>query len=284
MLNPTAHRPGTVMPSFWPGGKSLRQDILGGDTKDQLRAMWYYFTRGQSQRTPYGLVIKPVILSATKAVKVYRGRSKNSGFRGIAIGFPEGLNLTFDAKHMSFTSLWQGKFVQVNWRGQASGNYNPAESVLPFNSGIPFAKLKAGEKWPKWTKPEGRKNRENTDPLFAQRHGYQFKGYYFDKKKNPVFMYLYKHITIEDALSTVDKQTLSRTLYFDSKRIDSFSFRLASTQLIKKINDQKVRVNDSFEIEISKPYKFIQQDQDWLIELKIPAGKSQLQLKYRVTK
>jgi mono/diheme cytochrome c family protein len=282
MINPAAHRPGTVMPSFWPGGKSLRQEILAGSTKDQLRAMWYYFTLGQTQRTPKGLIIEPVILTADKEIKIYRGRSRNSGFRGIAIGFPEGLNISFDAEHMTYTSLWQGKFIQVNWRGQASGNYNPAERALRFNTGISFAKIKVGDPWPERAKRDAKgKDKENPDPLFVRRHGLQFKGYYIVKKTRPIFMYRLNDIKIEDSWTASDKQTLTRLMSFDAPSKDSYFYRLASTELIKKISDQKYRINDSFEVVLQAPHKFIQNGKDLLIKLNIPAGKSQVTITYR---
>ena len=36
LVNPAAYRPGTLMPSFWPGGKSFNPAILGGDTDKQI--------------------------------------------------------------------------------------------------------------------------------------------------------------------------------------------------------------------------------------------------------
>ena len=280
MINPAAYRPGVVMPSFWPGGNSTQKNILNGDTNEQLRAMWYYFTIGQTQRLPRGLNVPPVELQTKDQVKIYRGRSSVAGFRGIAIGFPEGLNMAFDAEFMNYTTFWKGKFVQVNWRGQAPGNFSPAERATPINSGIPFATLKANEKWPVRARIEG-KERLNPDPLFVKRHGYQFKGYYTEKD-SAVLMYKYKDISIEDKLEAKGNKILKRTIEFDSNSPQSFSFKIVDSPSLKKVSEKKFTVNGSLEIQTAKAA--ILTDNKLIIELKIPKGKSKITVEYRSLK
>lgn len=40
--DPSALRPGTRMPSFWPGGRAALADVLGGDARAQISAVWRY--------------------------------------------------------------------------------------------------------------------------------------------------------------------------------------------------------------------------------------------------
>jgi len=285
MINPTAYRPGIVMPSFWPGGNSTQKDILKGDTTEQLRAMWYYFTIGQTQRLPKGLNVPPVELKADTKVNIYRGRSTVAGFRGIAIGFPEGLNMAFDAEFMNYTSFWKGKFVQVNWRGQAPGNFSPAERHITINLGIPFATLKNNEEWPTRGKIEG-KERLNPDPLFVKRHGYQFKGYYTDLndagKQYAVLMYKYKNIAIEDKLVALDKNTLKRTLELDSASEHTFSFKIVESNSIKKVSDRKFIINETLEIKTET--NATHSKNKLIIPLKIQQGKQSVNIEYRSLK
>ncbi|MFY8228538.1 MAG: c-type cytochrome, partial [Opitutales bacterium] len=42
LINPAGYRPGTLMPSFWPGGKSFNPTILGGDTDKQIAAIYKF--------------------------------------------------------------------------------------------------------------------------------------------------------------------------------------------------------------------------------------------------
>ena len=280
MINPTAYRPGVVMPSFWPGGHSTQKGILKGDTTEQLRAMWHYFTIGQTQRLPRGLKVPPVELQAKDQVKVYRGRSTVAGFRGIAIGFPEGLNMAFDAEFMNYTTFWKGKFVQVNWRGQAPGNFSPAERATAINSGIPFATLKANEQWPVRAKIEG-KERLNPDPLFVKRHAYKFKGYYTEKDF-AVLMYIYRGISIEDKLEASIESTLKRTIEFNSNSPQSFSFKIVDSDKIKKVSEKKFTLNDSLEIQTEKEAGL--DNNKLIMDLQIPKGKSKIIIEYRSLK
>lgn len=280
MINPAAYRPGVIMPSFWPGGQSTHKNILKGNTTEQLRAMWHYFSIGQTQRLPRGLKVPPVELKAKNNVKVYRGRSTVAGFRGIAVGFPQGLNMAFDAEFMNYTTFWKGNFVQVNWRGQAPGNFSPAERATIFNSGIPFASLNDNEKWPMRAKIEG-KDRLNPDPLFVKNHGYQFKGYYTENDL-VVLMYKYKAINIEDRLVVVDKNTLKRTIKFDSTANKSFSFKIVDSNSIKKVSETKFIINSSMEIETESKAKI--SGNNLIMDVKTPRGKSQISLKYRSLK
>ena len=284
MINPAAYRPGIVMPSFWPGGHSTQKNILNGDTKEQLRAMWYYFTIGQTQRLPQGLNVPLVELKAENELKIYRGRSSVAGYRGIALGFPDGLNMAFDAEFMNYTAFWKGNFVRVNWRGQAPGNFSPAATHLSFNSGIPFASVDQNEPWPERAKVDG-KEPLNPDPLFVKKQGYQFKGYYTDRlneKNFAVLMYKYKDISIEDRLEAVGKNTLKRTLELNSPGEFVFSFKIAGAEGIKKVSDRKFTIKDSLEIQTET--EAVLNNHGLILQLKVPKGQSHISLEYRSLK
>jgi mono/diheme cytochrome c family protein len=277
LINPAAHRPGVVMPSFWPGGKALQKNILGGDTKEQIRAMWHYFTIGQTQRLPKGLHVPPVELKAeNQQVRIYRGRSSVAGYRGIAVGFPQKINLAFNAETMNLTSFWKGKFVNVSWRGQAPGNFNPAERSVNFSKGIPFAKLSNDLKWPEMPSKEG-KRKENPAPMFVRERGYKFKGYYYDKKKNPVFMYNFGNVEIEDSLEYSDGEIV-RTLKLKSPSKSEFHFRAAAAAKIAK-SEKGYLIQGSLVIEL--PEKAEISGESLLMKMSVPKGEISYKIKYR---
>ena len=91
MKNPQQYRPGIVMPNYWPGGEAVRKDVLEGNADEQVRALWHYFSLGRSARDPSGIRSVGTDLKVTDRVRVYRGRSRIAGYRGIAVGFPGGL-------------------------------------------------------------------------------------------------------------------------------------------------------------------------------------------------
>ena len=53
------------MPSFWPGGKAIRTEILEGDTDLQIETLWHYLQDGRQARQPRGLDIQPIELVAS---------------------------------------------------------------------------------------------------------------------------------------------------------------------------------------------------------------------------
>jgi mono/diheme cytochrome c family protein len=55
LLEPSALRPGTRMPSFWPEGQASLKAILAGDTEQQIRAIWGLLSLGDAAPIPPGL-------------------------------------------------------------------------------------------------------------------------------------------------------------------------------------------------------------------------------------
>jgi mono/diheme cytochrome c family protein len=53
--NPAGLRPGTRMPSFWPEGKAVIPNVLGGDADRQIAAIWAFLSKGSAAQTPPGL-------------------------------------------------------------------------------------------------------------------------------------------------------------------------------------------------------------------------------------
>ncbi len=225
MKNPGAHRPGIIMPSYWPDGKAVQTEILGGDTHEQLRALWYQFSLGRSARDPKGLRSEPNKLVVTDKVRVYRGRSRVAGYRGIAVGYPGGMNYAFNAKNGSLTGIWKGEFVTANWRSQGAGDFNPAERSVNLAQDVAFLQLKnESDKWP--LRPVTSKEVPvNPDPLYPKNHGYAFKGYSLDEGGNPTFIYHCGEIRIEDRSESKEGRLLQRKFKFTSKEGGTIYFR-----------------------------------------------------------
>ena len=95
MRSPGSLRPGIVMPSYWPPGPEGRR-----------RTETPPFRFGPSGITfPMGRVAHPpgvgnpgTNLEVGELARVYRGRSRIAGYRGISVGFPEGIHYAFNAE------------------------------------------------------------------------------------------------------------------------------------------------------------------------------------------
>ena len=286
MRDPQKYRPGIVMPNFWPGGQAVRQDVLEGSTHEQLHAMWYYFSLGRSARDPSGIRTKGTDLVVTDRTRVYRGRSRVAGYRGIAVGFPGGVNYAFNAQNGVLSALWQGEFVSVYWGGQGAGNFNPKGRAIELAQDVAFYRLaKNDAPWP--LRPVMTKEQPvNPDPLYPRNRGYQFGGYQLDKDGVPTFLYRTGELTIEDTTHAWMANRLTglvRTLRVDAPKAETIHFRVLTGKVQKLAPGQygtdsiKVRV-----IEASARLRGQGKAKELLLKLNLPKGKSELGIRYEL--
>ena len=198
----------TVMPSFWPGGRAIRKDVLDGDPGQQIEALWQYLLDGRQARAPRGLVREPILLVASDEAVILRRNYSGIGKRGIGVGFPGQVNLAFDAEQMRLAMIWKGDFADPGsaWRGQGSGSVRPLGSDL--------IRLSAGPNVDNATAPWA------VDPGRPPKH--RFKGYYLDDLQRPTFMYRFDGIDVEDySIDEKDSESgaafIRRTLTFGSE-------------------------------------------------------------------
>jgi mono/diheme cytochrome c family protein len=284
MRNPAKFRPGIIMPSYWPDGKALQTEILDGDTDRQLRALWDNFSLGRSARDPSGLRSEPSVLKVTDTAVTYRGRSNVAGYRGIAVGFPGGMNYAFNAEYGSLSGIWQGDFVRVGWQGQGSGNFDPLGKHLQLSQDVAF--LRGAEPpavWP--ARPVTTKEQPvNPDPLYPRNHGYAFRGYSLDNTTQvPTFQYRCGEIAIEDHVQSESK-TLNRTFTFNAPQEDTVWFRA----LTGKIETESPTVFKSADLKItlSSGTALLRPaangEMELLVKLVLPKGTSNTLIQYEL--
>ena len=204
LVAPEKLRPGIVMPQSWPDGKATHEGILDGDTRAQLEAIWLYLSLGRSAADPPGIRTQGANLEVGARVRTYRGRSNVAGFRGIAVGYPEGLSYAFNAQNGSLSALWKGEFISINWNGQGAGNFNPKGRAVRLSEDVSFCRLADEEEaWPR----APRMNAEqpiNPDPRYARNQGYRFRGYYLGELDTPTLMYSSGPVEVEDTSRAVE--------------------------------------------------------------------------------
>ena len=196
MLAPQTFSPNTVMPSFWPGGHAIRKDIAG--TADhQIEAIWQYLLDGRQAGMPHGVVREPLEIVVANETQMLRRSYPGIGKRGIGVGYPGGVNLSFDAEQLRLNAIWKGKFVDPSgvWTGQGSGNVQAMGKTIDFVKGPDLDS--ANEPW---IVSDGRPP------------NHQFKGYYLDALRRPTFRYTYDSMEVEDFFAEVIDAE-SRTTY-----------------------------------------------------------------------
>ena len=232
MLNPAALRPGTRMPESWPGGKSFFPKLLDGSANTQIHALWNYLEDANKNNRPAGLDSVGIELVATDAPLIYRNFIEGAGSRAIGVGYPERVNLAFDANQMRMALLWQGSFIDASrhWTGRGQGYQPPlGDNVVRLPEGTAFARLEAADSpWPSQT---------------AKDLGMQFKGYRFDKNRRPAFVYDWNGKRITDRPIPVADPSfpgLQREFELDGSAGPQFWFRVVSAGAIEELEAKKV--------------------------------------------
>jgi len=246
MLEPARFRPNTIMPQFFAGGVSVLGDIEGGDAKKQLNALWYYLAEGRNTRQPSGMVRPSMEILVGQEAVMLRRSVQDTGKRGISVGYPLKVNLTFDAENVCLNQLWRGKFIDPGgvWRGQGSGNARIiSRERLKLGRGSALQRL-SDEASP-WSVDTSRSL------------GIRFKGYRLDEKRRPTFSYVYGGIRVSDKPSDlIDPNTnrvyLSRTIKLEGGDLGGLYFRAAVHPEVVVKEDGSVTVGGKVNIRASR--------------------------------
>ena len=193
MLNPQQFRPGTRMPASWPRGQVLLPQILDGTAATQIHSLWAYLSAGDEAAMPSGLAGSPIELIAEDEPVIYRNFIEGAGPRAIGVGYPQKVNLAFDANDLRLALLWHGGFIDAakHWKGRGPGFQPPlGDNILSLPEGVSFATLESTgtTAWP-------------TEA--AKKLGYKFRGYRLDTKGQPAFGYQVGAVHVSDKVQPV---------------------------------------------------------------------------------
>ena len=276
MLAPQVLNPGTVMPSFWPGGKAIRTEIADGDTDRQIAALWEYLLEGRQARTPRGQRREPIELVASDGHAVMLRRSyPGIGKRGIGVGYPGQVNLAFDAEQMRLAMIWKGKFADPGgvWYSQGHGNVRPLGEPIRFATGPDLDDADSP-----WIVDTGRPP------------NHQFTGYFLDDAGRPTFMYRFEDVAVEDGAIDFRQDDsspfmLRRTLKFTTSQLrPGLTFRVASGAKITKADDHTFVVDGNLRVQIpgDMPATIVrsESEQRLVIPLDLRQGSTNLVLQY----
>ena len=126
LLHPQEVRPLTKMPAFF--GDTRPREILDGDAERQVAAVWQWLDR--QDPAPLPEKIRAAAAGDWELVPrdrplVFRTFMSRAGTRAIAVGFPAGVHLAFDADHCRVAEVWRGRFLD------ARGTWLLAKSAPP---------------------------------------------------------------------------------------------------------------------------------------------------------
>ncbi|MCA9299225.1 MAG: c-type cytochrome, partial [Phycisphaerales bacterium] len=277
LVEPQVVRPGLVMPMNWPGGVANRTDILEGETDAQIRAIWNYLAQGRTARDPVGIRAEPSLLEVGDQTRTYRGRSGIAGFRGVAVGFPNGLNYAFNANTGSLAGIWSGGFVRVRWDGQGAGDFTPLERAITFSNDVGLCHLDGDEApWPPHPVMT-EENPVNPDPDYPRNLGYRFLGYVLDADQIPTFRYRMGDVVVEDRLVPDGATTLVRTMTFTTPSPDTLFVRPLQGD-VEARDDARFGVA-GLDVVIPDVPSFVRADV-LILRVDLPQGASSIEIRY----
>ncbi len=245
LAHPQRFLPLTIMPGFWPDGKSPLPDVLGGDSGKQHDVLWQYLERGPEAREPQGLVLEPLVISVPNEAVIIRRAFPGIGKRGIGVGYPGGINLSFDAGQMRLGSIWSGEFIEASgiWRGQGSGLARIlGQDTTTFPPGPAFAVLASPDAvWPALdATPRPSSN--------------SFTGYTLDAQQRPTLRYSVDGFAVEDFF--IERRDaggsvfIERTLKFPAAPPAAMHFRVAADKIIEPRGAHEFEVGKNLRVRL----------------------------------
>ncbi len=173
LISPAAYRAGTLMPSFWPAGKSFNPTILGGDTDKQIASIYKFAesANGEPEGFPQNRNGEFEIVPKDRPV-VQRAFTDGVGVRAILVGFPTGVHLAYDGDKGGPGLAWKGRFF---------------DAYLTWYSRFPTFEKPIGTQVVAWPKPSGR-----------------FLGYRLDAKGNPTFLNEQAGVKVEETYEGIE--------------------------------------------------------------------------------
>lgn len=274
---PSQFRSGTLMPQFFLDGQSTRPELGDGSAAQHVDALWLYLAQGRNVRQPSGMRHEAMPLAVGNEAVILRRSVQNTGKRGISVGYPGGVNLTFDAENLGLNQIWWGKFVDAAgvWTGQGSGAARIlGEEIVKLPNGPAFVALaNPTDPWPTASRRE---------------LGQTFLGYDLDAEQRPTFRYVCENVTISDAPREMPGDSaahprLRRTFAFASASDLTLQFRAALAEHVADLGDGVVQVGSVLRIHLppdSYRIRAAGAERELLIEIPIRQGQTTLVIDY----
>ena len=213
LINPATHRPGTLMPSFWPNGKAANQTILGGDTDAQIGSILAFAAAGKGVPEGYpAMQTGEFELLPKERPIIQRTFMENVGSKAIVVGFPVGIHLAYDADHCRPALVWKRRFFDAynTWFTRAAPFEKPLGDVIG--------------RWP-----------DDSSGANATRFG----GYKLDASGVPTFLFQVGSTQVEERLEPTNGK-LHRYLKWDSSKLPTITLTHPPEAQLEETADSKL--------------------------------------------
>ena len=248
MRDPQLYRPGTRMPAPWPFGQATIRDVLAANVDLQIGAVWMYLADGGKAAVPVGLVREPIELKPVDSPILYRNFIEGAGSRAIGVGYPDKMNLAWDANDMRLALIWHGAFIDASrhWSGRGVGYEAPlGDHLIELAPHAPLAKLASpNDPWP---------------TTLARESGFRFLGYKLDAKQQPTFRYSFAGITVEDQPLPLKVEgqpftSIRRTLTVTGPATEKLYYRAAVANKIEQTAASEYKLDGFWTMKLTTPH------------------------------
>jgi hypothetical protein len=273
VINPQAFRPGTRMPTAWPNGQTTLPTVLDGSTDNQASAIWQSLTDGDKASPPVGLTHAAIELVAYDEAIIYRNFIQGAGPRAIGVGYPEKINLAFDANNLRLALIWQNGFIDASkhWEGRGPGFQTPlGDQIVTLPPTVSFARLESeADAWPKTS---------------AKELGYKFQGYRLEKALRPIFLYSLGDVNVEDHIVPVNDSEVfhfQRTLTLsNAANPTGWLYQIAQGTKVEDLGKKAYRVDDKYVVRFPADADVVVVENkgksDLRVRVKFEQGKAQI--------
>jgi|TARA_B100000959_G_scaffold283907_1_gene353986 mono/diheme cytochrome c family protein len=257
------------------GGEHLSLNMSGpGIKKLQLARNTAPQGRGKKPAIATG---NPIIPENNEAV-MYRNFIQGASPRGIGVGYPEKLNICFDANAINIVMTWHGAFMDgaKHWNGRGQGFQPPlghylvsvkraqAIAQLP-DAKAPWPELKAG----------------NNDDDRAK--GLRFRGYKLVESQRPVFRYSAGETMIEDYVIPQGGPLPSYTRQITFSGSGKYYYLAGADSSIEKVGGNSWKIGKTLKVTLDASAEPILRDGPDGKELLVPVdvkGKADIRARY----
>jgi len=173
---------GAELYALW-SGPGFNNELLSAQTPDQDQLK-------NDKENNYGM---PLVVE--NEPRIYRNFIAGSSPRGIAVGYPGGVNLCWDADQMTVAMVWQGAFMDAkrHWTGRGQGDQPPLGYNVANVGGQRALGVLASPDAP-WVAPYKKEAMRDA--------AYTFRGYELDAKRYPTFKWSYDGVAVEESFTT----------------------------------------------------------------------------------
>lgn len=237
------------------------QRFLSAGIRMGKETVWLSKERGEG-KTKKNESYDPILLTAHKPGEaiVHRAFLPDARPRAIGVGYPEAVNLVWDADTLNLAYVYRGDFMDASphWNGRGSGSTPLGTDRVKTAQGLPLQVLESlDEPWEPFSEATIQYQRDTPNPekeiTFNLKHpDYQFRGYRLDAKRFPTFRYDYRNLRVTDRFDPAEVDgvmSIVRTLNVEGEADENLYLRLADTGS-QEVGDGWIDVGSNLKLKI----------------------------------